>query len=192
MTDIIDYSPLPFTIHSRRRERFKKWMNGHEPCIPAECYFLPPFQKRKTRTGGAVTSFILRPLDGGADIDILADLQTTGLETLQPAGRDYDLIVYPGSIRIETAGLEIKKYDAIMVADGVTYYSKYSISFTKNLLDYIKLEWCHNGPFDYGFGTFEYTASGYGSGYKKLYVAEISDCETKLSRQRGKYTPWRP
>ena len=147
------------------QEYRKPYAFDNVPTLPIEMNQIPPFQLIRSRTGAAITRFELVAFKTGTTTDVLSELTTNGLAVLQPAGKAYDIIYYPSTVRIATPIFDQGGYYAVM-SDGVNTWYSDVFTMTPYLGGHIKLVWCHNRDFEFTGGHIQYTTSGFGNGYK--------------------------
>lgn len=115
---------------------------------------IPPFQiVRSPQTGAAITEFKLIRFEDNVETDILLNAQSTGLEVA--TFDDYDLLIYPSTLSLGLAGVEIGAY-YLKLSDGTnTWYSEV-FTMCDDLSDYIKIEYWHGENLVYPGGHIRY------------------------------------
>lgn len=159
---------LPFYEDIREQEHRKLYAHGAVPLWPTVINFIPAFQKTRSKNGLSITTLNLIDFKTGATTDILAEVLATGLYVSEPDLKNYDLIIYPGTIRIPLADFSKGGY-YLEMSDGVTTWYSEVFTMMDNLTDFIRVEWCHNRDFVFSgsAGHIEYTNEfGTGTGYK--------------------------
>lgn len=163
-----DYNVLTWHTRDRDQERLKWWFYGNVPCIHTPRDILPAFQIVKSRTGNLPSRFVVKDLNS-FETDVLSQMTATGLQVLQPAGVNYDIVMYLGSLMLTGFSFDDRVYYLEMDIDGNTWYSEtFKFIQDNQLQNYILLEWCHNGNFLYPNGHIQYTkeATGTGNGFR--------------------------
>ena len=151
MTPNSNILPLPFYDSLSKQQAAKWYTYGQAYEHPVPAGFILPFQIMRSRTGAAITSASIVRVSDGMSTDVLSSLQATGLEVAQPAGEDFDLIVYPGTIEITYSEYG---YHYLVLSDGTnTWYSDYfcSVAGTDDLIRisywHLEEEFCVPGGF---------------------------------------------
>ena len=151
MTPNSNILPLPFYDSLSKQQAAKWYAYGQAYEFPVPAGFILPFQIIAGRTGNAITSASIVKVSDGTSTDILSQLQSTGIERVQPTGEDFDLIIYPGTIAIT---YDQVGYHYLVLSDGVdTWYSDYfcSVGSTADLIRisywHLQEEFCVPGGF---------------------------------------------
>lgn len=170
------------------QERFKWYAYGRVHCVYTPVNLLPPFQIPIAKTGSSIDKVEIFDINDNLLADITTEMVDSGLDVLTFTDRDYDLIFFPSTVPMGTT-FSRGTYWAKITIGGMEKYSE-TFGFLDDLSGFIKLEWCHHGPFNYKGGHIAYTTSGYGNGYKnRIYLqttlAKPNYPNDKQEEQRG-------
>lgn len=123
MTPNNNLSALPFYLNVSRQNHRKDYAFGEVfPLFTPDRKILP-FQIIREHRANAISSVILKNMDGSTVANITTQMAGTGLKVNQYTSYGYDVIVYPGQLLLTTATPEGHYY--IEISDGVqTWYSE--------------------------------------------------------------------
>jgi len=123
MTPNNNLSILPFYLDISRQNHRKDYAFGEVfPLFTPDRKILP-FQIIREHRTNAISSVILKNLDGTTVANITTQMSGTGLKVNQYTSYGYDVIVYPGQLLLTTTTPEGPYY--IEISDGVqTWYSE--------------------------------------------------------------------
>ena len=116
-------SVLPFYKNVDEQDRFRNYAYGETYPLYTPLGSVPPFQIVRRHNSATVTAATLFRTDRTMQADILAALQTAGLQVKQYATYRYDIVVFPSLGQMNITTEEGMYYIRLRMSDGTLYYS---------------------------------------------------------------------
>lgn len=152
MTQRTQASPLKW--YTDQRYLHKNGLTNHEPYIdPVPQNQIPPFKFPREATGNSIIYFRLTNCATGVQTDITAEINQAGL-TVQ-GFTNYDLIVYPATVKILGVAIPLGTYTAEM-SDGITVWYSEEFTMVDDIGKFIEIEYCNRSAILYSGGRFDY------------------------------------
>jgi len=114
-----------------------------------------PSPLRSLINGLGIDSAKIVRVSDGQETDILADLQLTGLELDQPAGEDFDLVIYPGTVAITYTA--VGQHYLVLTQGETTWYSEW-FCLVDSTADLVRIDYFHGQEFCVPSGFVRYQA----------------------------------
>ncbi len=154
---ITQYSPLKWYNSDELTfyERYGQW--GARFVDPVPMNQVAPFQLSRAQTGNQISYFRLTNQRTAVTVDVTAEIKAAGLRVDEFATEGYDLITYPGTVKILGLSLTEDVYQATM-SDGVNTWKSecFNMVDDSDLMQYTKITWCNNDPIPYDGGALNY------------------------------------
>jgi hypothetical protein len=116
-------SVLPFYRNIDEQDSRRNYAYGEKYPLYTPLGSVPPFQIVRRHNSATVTAATLFRTDRTMQADILAPLQTAGLQVKQYATYRYDIVVFPSLGQMNITTEEGMYYIRLRMSDGTLYYS---------------------------------------------------------------------
>ena len=137
-------SVLPFYTAIDEQNHRRSYAYGKVYPLFCHTNTILPFQIVRQESG-AIQWVRMYDRKGTFIMNLLTELQQTGLTVVSPSGYDYNVIVYTGIMPLATNMLQGQYYIVIKTANA-TYYSDI-FTMVNNLTPFLRIEWYNNEDF---------------------------------------------
>lgn len=134
-----NYSVLPFYDSIDEQNHRRSYSYGEVYPLYCQINSIMPFQIVRKDDASAITSVKMYTKDGEYVMDLLTELQATGLQVVSPTGYDYNIIVYTGIMPLATNMLQGQHY--LVVRCGTHYYYSEVFTLVTAVSPYLCVEW---------------------------------------------------
>ena len=137
-------SVLPFYTAIDEQNHRRSYAYGKVYPLFCHTNTILPFQIVRQESG-AIQWVRMYDRKGVFVMNLLSELQQTGLTVVSPSGYDYNVIVYTGIMPLATNMLQGQYYIVIKTANA-TYYSDV-FTMVNNLIPFLRIEWYNDEDF---------------------------------------------
>lgn len=148
---------LPFYSSLDEQDHRKFYAYGHIYTLISPNSKLLPFQINRETRANSITVARLWNLETGTFIDILSELNASGLNIKQFASDGYDLIINPSAMIFPSLQIDAGKY-YVQIADGIDNWYSEVFTVVTDLNKYLRLEYWDSANIAYTGGHVDYSA----------------------------------
>lgn len=134
-----NYSVLPFYDSIDEQNHRRSYSYGDVYPLYCQINSILPFQIIRKNDTSAISWIRMYKKGGTFVMNLLSELQATGLQVVSPAGYDYNIIVYTGIMPLATNMLQGQYY--IVIRTGSAYYYSEVFTLVTAISPYLCIEW---------------------------------------------------